>query len=334
MKIVIAGGDAEAEYIIASFRTSGSDIIVINEDREVAQRLLRSCNLPIICGTPWRKYVLEQANAYDADVFIALNERDEDNFATCMIAKKVFNAKKCICVVHNPKNVDVFKQLGIDSAISSTYLLAESIRKESTQDNLVKMLSLDNNRLSVLEFTVMTKSEIANHKIRDIHFPNTMASIAAIKRGFDVIIPNGDVTLLPKDVLTIVCPPQNATPVSSFLSRINEALTNRFARIHSSKEQILNHVAQKVAEAAKQAETTKQTKVNPPKEEASPKAKEQSKEATSVVEKPSASVDTSLETPAEVEAPKVEEALPSMEEKMVKKPKEKRSSSTKPTKNQ
>ena len=30
MKIVIAGGDAEAEYIIASFRTSGSDIIVIN----------------------------------------------------------------------------------------------------------------------------------------------------------------------------------------------------------------------------------------------------------------------------------------------------------------
>ena len=334
MKIVIAGGDAEAEYIIASFRTSDSDIIVINEDREVAQRLLRSCNLPIICGTPWRKYVLEQANAYDADVFIALNERDEDNFATCMIAKKVFNAKKCICVVHNPKNVDVFKQLGIDSAISSTYLLAESIRKESTQDNLVKTLSLDNNRLSVLEFTVMTKSEIANHKIRDIHFPNTMASIAAIKRGFDVIIPNGDVTLLPKDVLTIVCPPQNATPVSSFLSRINKALTNRFARIHSSKEQILNHVAQKVAEAAKQAETTKQTKVNPPKEEASPKAEEQSKEATPVVEKPSASVDTSLETPAAVEAPKVEETLPSMEEKMVKKPKEKRSSSTKPTKNQ
>ena len=93
-------------------------------------------------------------------------------------------------------------------------------------------------------------------------------------------------------------------------------------------------MAQKVAEAAKQAETTKQTKVNPPKEEASPKAEEQSKEATPVVEKPSASVDTSLETPVEVEALKVEEALPNMEEKMVKKPKEKRSSSTKPTKNQ
>ena len=181
----------------------------------------------------------------------------------------------------------------------------------------MKMLSLDNNRLSVLEFTVMTKSEIANHKIRDIHFPNTMASIAAIKRGFDVIIPNGDVTLLPKDVLTIVCPPQNATPVSSFLSRINEALTNRFARIHSSKEQILNHVAQKVVEAAKQSET------NTAKEEA-PSKEEQPKEVTPVEEKPSVSVETQVE-----EAPKAEEALPSTEEKAVKKPRAKRSPSTK-----
>lgn len=318
MKIVIAGGDAEAEYIIASFRSSGSDIVVINGDREVAQRLLRSCNIPVVCGTPWRKYVLEQANAYDADVFIALNERDEDNFATCMIAKKVFNAKKCICVVHNPKNVDVFKQLGIDSAISSTYLLAESIRKESTQDNLVKMLSLDNNRLSILEFTVMTKSEIANHKIRDIHFPNTMASIAAIKRGFDVIIPNGDVTLLPKDVLTIVCPPQNATPVSSFLSRVNEALTNRFARIHSSKEQILSHVAQKVAGAAQ----------NAPQEESSPTAEEQPKETPTAQEEPAAMEETNLEVPSK-EVPKEEEPLKEPQENPIKKPRAKRAASKK-----
>lgn len=243
MKIVIAGGDTEAEYIINSFAGKGVNIIVVNESKEVSERIMRACGVGVTNGTPWRKHILEQADAYDADVFIALNERDEDNFATCMIAKKVFNAKKCICVVHNPKNVDIFKELGIDRAISSTYLLAESIRKETTRDDFIKTLSLDNDRLSVLEFTVLTTNEIAYKKIRDIHFPNTLASIAAIKRGLEVIIPNGDVTLQPKDVLTIVCPPQNASPVTSFLSKVKERVGTHFSGLRQKRDEIISSIS-------------------------------------------------------------------------------------------
>ncbi|MGM9813764.1 MAG: potassium channel family protein [Candidatus Enteromonas sp.] len=218
MKIVIAGGDSQAEFILSMFKGKENELIVINGNRQVADLLLKRCCVPVTCGDPWRKYILEEAGVYDADIFISLCSVDTDNFASCLLAKKVFNVKKCICVVNNPKNVDIYKKMGIDSVLSSTYLLAQSIRNESSMESLVKTLSIDNDKINVTEFTVLSRHFIANQKIRDIHFPNKIASIAAIKRDYQVIIPNGDIVLQPMDVLLYVCAPENSAKVSRFLS--------------------------------------------------------------------------------------------------------------------
>ena len=219
MKIVIAGGDSQAEFILSMFKGKNNELIVINGDPNVADLLKKRCRVNVTCGDPWRRYILDEADAYDADIFVSLCDKDTDNFAVCLLAKKVFNAKKCICVVNNPKNVDLYEQLGIDSVLSSTYLLAQSIRSETTMESLVKTLSIDNDKINVTEFTVLSKHVIANQKIRDIRFPNKIASIAAIKRDYEVIIPNGDIVLLPMDVLLYVCAPENSAKVTAFLSK-------------------------------------------------------------------------------------------------------------------
>ncbi|MDY2913948.1 MAG: NAD-binding protein [Candidatus Enteromonas sp.] len=219
MKIVVAGGDTSAEFIVSMFSGKGNELIVVNGDRKISELLLRRCRVSVTNGEPWRKYILDEAGAYDADVFISLCQSDTDNFGVCLLAKKVFNAKKVICVVNNPKNVDLYKQLGIDSVLSSTYLLAESIQSESSVESLVKTLSIDNNKIAVTEFTVLSKHRVAHKKIRDIKFPTSIASIAAIKRNFEVIIPSGEIELLPLDVLLFVCSPKNASKVTSFLKK-------------------------------------------------------------------------------------------------------------------
>ena len=219
MKIVVAGGDTSAEFIVSMFSGKGNELIVVNGDRKISELLLRRCRVSVTNGEPWRKYILDEAGAYDADVFISLCQSDTDNFGVCLLAKKVFNAKKVICVVNNPKNVDLYKQLGIDSVLSSTYLLAESIQSESSVESLVKTLSIDNNKIAVTEFTVLSKHRVDHKKIRDIKFPTSIASIAAIKRNFEVIIPSGEIELLPLDVLLFVCSPKNASKVTSFLKK-------------------------------------------------------------------------------------------------------------------
>ena len=216
MKIVIAGGTTQAEFIISMFKGKTNEIVVINPDKSVSDLLVKRCRVPVYTGEPWRKYVLEEAGAYDANVFIALNEKDTDNYASCIIAKKLFNARKVICVVNNPKNVDLYKRLGIDSLISSTYLLAQSIKGESTMASLVRSLSLDNDKVNVIEAVVLSKYEICNKRIMDIRFPK-YASIAAIYRNYQMIIPNGLVELLPKDTLLMVTAPENQKKLLNYV---------------------------------------------------------------------------------------------------------------------
>lgn len=209
MKIVIAGGNSNAEYIISMFKDKKNQLVVINPDRHIAQRLVSRCKIKVYEGDPWRRTVLEDADAFDADIFLSLCSRDTDNYASCLMAKNVFNARKVICVVDDPRNVDLYKRLGLDVVISSTYLLAQSISNESAMQSLTKTLSLDDNKVQVVESVVFSNHAVCFKAIKDIRFPK-YASIAAIYRNDAIIIPSGLVTLKPKDTLMMVTASGNA----------------------------------------------------------------------------------------------------------------------------
>ena len=83
MKIVVAGGNAEAEYIISMLKGKGTELVVINGSKEVANKIVKRQKVPVYVGSPWRRYALEESNAYDADAFIALSSSDTDNYASC-----------------------------------------------------------------------------------------------------------------------------------------------------------------------------------------------------------------------------------------------------------
>jgi len=218
MKIVIAGGSYEAEYIIKMFHSHKNDLIVINPSKEEAEILIKREHVAVYVGSPWRYFVLDEANAHDADVFIALCEKDADNYASCLLAKKCFGAKKCICVVNNPLNVNLYKDLGIDSVVSSTYLLGQTIKSESSMEELIKTLSIENDRICMIEAVVLSKYKIAGKKLMNIEFPK-YASISCVYRDSQLVIPNGQIEIRPRDKLLIVCAPENQEKVLAFIQQ-------------------------------------------------------------------------------------------------------------------
>ena len=220
MKIVIAGGNSEAEFIIKMFSGKDDELIVINPSKEMAETILKRCQVKVYVGSPWRKFALEEANAYDADAFISLCLSDTDNYASCLLAKKCFNAKKCVCLVNNPKNVDIYKKLGIDSVISSSYLLGQSVKSESSVENIMKTLSLENDKIVMIEALILSRYKIANKTLKEVGFPS-FASICCIYRTPEVIIPKGDTVIKPKDKLLIVCAPNDQKKVVAFLKGEN-----------------------------------------------------------------------------------------------------------------
>lgn len=217
MKIVVAGGSSAAEYIIRNFKSRSNSLTIINTDKDDADEISKANKIPVFFGDPSRKYVLENAHVEDADIFIAVGNNDADNYVSCVLAKKAFNVKKCICIVQNPNNVEVFKELGIDSVISSTQLLISSIASESSLETLIKTMSFEDDKIVLTEVVIKSSYAIAHKHIAEIDFPKT-GSIACIYRNPRVIIPNGSTLILPKDKLLFVSSPYDQQAIIDFIS--------------------------------------------------------------------------------------------------------------------
>ncbi len=283
MIVVIANGNLEAAYVIDSFKEDKHNkIIVINSDKEVAEYLMKHQHVSVYVGNPWRTYALEEAGIYDADLFISLSDNDTDNYVSCILAKKVFNVRKCICVVKNPDNVEIYKKLGIDSVISSTYLLTQNIKTESLEGNLIRSMNLDSNKIVMVEATLLSKYRICNKAIMDIHFP-PYANIAYIMRDNEFIIPKGNVVLKPRDTLVIACDKADEDSLKKYLTQrasARDLQKNIASQIEKSLVKIKNTEAKEETPLPKESQETS----NVVEETPLPPSEEQ-KEATPVANK-------------------------------------------------
>ncbi len=218
MRIVIAGGNQEADYIIGEFNKPKNPISVINPDMNVCKYLSKNNHINVICGKINKEFDLGCAQINDADLFIALSDDDVKNYIACKMAKIMFNVKKTIASVRNPKNVTVFKELGIDSVISSTYLLGETIKSELSIENMINTLAFEDNKILVSEFEIKKNYKIIGKSLKDITFPKN-TSVACIYRSTGMIIPNGETIIELGDKVLMVSSANDQKKVQEFICK-------------------------------------------------------------------------------------------------------------------
>ncbi|PKK94003.1 MAG: potassium transporter TrkA [Tenericutes bacterium HGW-Tenericutes-6] len=218
MKIVITGGKHEADFIVKALKEEHHHLIVINQDREFAEYISSHNDVAVFPGDPTKAYTLSDSEAHNADVLIALSDNDTDNYITCITAKRLFNIKKTVSKVRNPKNVELFKKLGIDSVISSTYLLAQTILNESSVENIIKTLSIEDEKIVMLEIGVEEDFHLVNKRIMDIQFPKNI-NISCIFRDPHVIIPKGDTVIRAEDKLIIISTPNEQDEIIEYIQK-------------------------------------------------------------------------------------------------------------------
>lgn len=218
MKIVITGGKHEADFIVNMLKQEHHQLIVINQDRDFAEYISAHNDIPVFPGDPTKAYTLSDAEAYNADVLLALSDNDTDNYITCITAKKLFKIRKTVAKVRNPKHVELFKKLGVDSVISSTYLLAQTILNESSVENIIKTLSIEDEKIVMLELGVEEDFVLVNNRLMDIQFPKNI-NISCIYRDPHVIIPKGDTVIRASDKLIIISTPSEQDEIIEFIQK-------------------------------------------------------------------------------------------------------------------
>ena len=217
MKILIVGGRKKADFLTKSLLEKKHKIMLINDTYEYCKKLSRNYDIPVIYGDGSDPKLLEEANIKNFDIVIALTPKDEDNLVICQLCKKEFNIKKALAVVSNPKNVDIFKRLQVDTVISSTYVAASIIEQMATVKEIENYVPLDNGQVGLMEMYIKNNHFVANKIISNINFP-TEAIIVCIIRGLNTIIPKGNTMILPEDKLIILSSPELQGKIINFIS--------------------------------------------------------------------------------------------------------------------
>jgi len=229
MKIVICGGANQAAYIINMFQKDNrhhNKLIVINDDEETSETISNRFKIPVIVGDYTKAYILDDANIVGSDIFITLGHEDCDNYVACLLAKNVYRCKKVISAVSNPSNVSIFKRLGIDSAISSSFLIGQSIRNESNIEDVFKTLSIEDDKIKIIEVDVKSSYDICNKELKDIEFPE-YGTISAIFRNPHIIIPKGKTDIRKDDKLIVVVSTKDEENLVNFVTLPKKTTTTK-----------------------------------------------------------------------------------------------------------
>lgn len=155
MYIVINGGGKVGEYLAGVMLADGNEVAIIEEDKETADRLssVLSGRYLIINGDGCMSRYQEDADIRRADVFVSTTGKDDANLVSCEIAMRVFNVPRCIARVNSPKNLRIFREVGIE-CVSSTTLIATIIEEDAMLGGISVLSSLTHGNVVLSEVSV------------------------------------------------------------------------------------------------------------------------------------------------------------------------------------
>ena len=204
MKIVIAGACDIGIYLATLLSHSHENITLIDEDEERLGRMDAEADLMMLQASPSSVKTLKEANAGDADLFIAVTADQHLNLNICMIAKAL-GAKKTVAKIDDveltePGVAELFERLGVSSLIVPETLAATDIINGLKMSWVRQRWDVHNGALVMLGIKLREGCEILNQPLKQLCGPDDPYHVVAIKRGYETIIPGGNDELILYDL--------------------------------------------------------------------------------------------------------------------------------------
>jgi trk system potassium uptake protein TrkA len=202
-RVLLIGGFQKARSLADSLVKKGYPVTAINNNYKNCLILNAIEGLTVINGDGTNFYVLDEANAKDADIAIALTPRDDDNLVICELCKKRFNVRKTVAVINDPKKSEFFYRMGIDSVVCATNTISGIIEQQAFTEEISTLIPIGEGRNTIAEVPILPGAPAAGKKLWEIALPNEVI-VGCILRGEKSLIPRGDTRILAGDTLVLI----------------------------------------------------------------------------------------------------------------------------------
>lgn len=211
--IIVGAGDIGTPLIDIATR-SGNEVVVIEHDEAKANQISGEYDCMVLNADATIKGTLEDAGADRADAIITTTDEDPTNIMICLLSKEL-EIPAVVSVVHNPEDMSLFRQIGVNTMENPQQLIAEYLYRAVARPAIIDYMQISE-EAAVFEITVREEAPIAGKTLVEAGeegiLPDDILVVAIERNGTTPpITPRGQTTIHPGDFVTVYSG-QGATP--------------------------------------------------------------------------------------------------------------------------
>ena len=167
MYVLIVGGGKVGSHLAKTLAAEGHQVTIVEVDQDrcaILEDLMEGVR--IICGDGDEPYVLDEADARNADALVAATGHDEDNLVVALLGKMEYDSPLTVGRINNPSNAWLFtERFGVDVPVSNTAIMADVLKSVSLGD-IVTMLRLKAENMVIDEIVLPAAAHAVGKRAR------------------------------------------------------------------------------------------------------------------------------------------------------------------------
>ena len=197
-KVIIVGIGSLGNALAIMLSAEDYEVVIVENDEEKAKGAANRMDCLVIKGDATDVSILKDAGLAEADAIITLTSDDKTNLMICEIAKNA-KVKKIISRVNEPKNEELFINLGVTSIVTIITNALTSIKRYLLGDGHRVVAELGNGEVELIEMRLAEDSQYIGKKVNALKD----AVVCAIYRKGEILIPSIDMSFEQGDVVVV-----------------------------------------------------------------------------------------------------------------------------------
>jgi len=228
MKILILGAGQVGSTVAANLASEANDITLIDTDHDVLNALRDRLDIQTVVGEAAHPDVLERAGIADAEMLIAVTNRDETNMVACQVAHTLFHTPTKIARVRNAEYLnhpELFsaEAIPVDVFISPEQIISRYVQRLIEYPGALQVLDFADGKVQLVGIKAYYGGPLVGHEIKTLrdHMPGVDSRVAAIFRRGKGIVPEANRVIEADDEVFFIAARKDIRSVMSELRRLD-----------------------------------------------------------------------------------------------------------------
>ncbi len=230
MKIIIIGAGEVGFTIAQRLSEENHDVVVIEKDPNKIRQIQNVIDVQAIAGSGTSPSILHEAGIKETDILVAATDSDEANLIACFYAQHLTDYITKIARIKNPDYMEhrqIFSQdfLSIDLIINPKSEMVASMLKLMEVPWACEVMDFVDGRVKLMGITIKDNSPVVGRRLSSFNDYEHVVLVGAILRGEKVIIPGGQDTIQPNDLIYCVSRKEELPYIFGLLNLTEEGLS-------------------------------------------------------------------------------------------------------------